>query len=54
MGEGNTARRRLKNDPGVLARYGAGQIHFAGSDSGLYERHLMFDNVIAAGADGRA
>jgi starch phosphorylase len=25
-----------------------GSVHFAGSDSGLYERHLLFDNVVAA------
>src|SRR5271170_4086646 len=39
---------RLLNDPAPLERYGTGPIHFAGSDSGLYERHLLFDNVIAA------
>src|SRR5580698_11355799 len=38
---------RLVNDPRPLERYGTGAIHFAGSDSGLYERHLLFDNVIA-------
>src|SRR5262245_44120820 len=38
----------------LLAQYGAGPIHFAGSDNGLYERHLLFDNVIAAAnADAR-
>src|SRR5258708_29403235 len=30
----------------LLEQYGAGPIHFAGTDSGLYERHLLFDNVI--------
>src|SRR5580704_13604641 len=30
----------------LLEQYGAGPIRFAGTDSGLYERHLMFDNVI--------
>jgi len=30
----------------LLEQYGAGPIHFAGADSGLYERHLLFDNVI--------
>ncbi len=35
-------------------QYGTGPIHFAGSDSGLYERHLLFDNVIDQGsADAR-
>ena len=39
---------QLLNDPAPLVRYGTGPIHFAGSDSGLYERHLLFDNVVAA------
>src|ERR1700694_124845 len=30
----------------LLEQYGAGPIHFAGTDSDLYERHLLFDNVI--------
>src|SRR6202453_3663602 len=29
-----------------LEQYGCGPIRFAGTDSGLYERHLQFDNVI--------
>src|SRR5579863_6569803 len=38
----------------LLNQYNAGPIHFAGTDSGLYERHLLFDNVIdSAGADAR-
>src|ERR1700682_2832251 len=38
----------------LLEQYGAGPIHFARSDNGLYERHLLFDNVIdLAGADAR-
>jgi starch phosphorylase len=38
----------------LLGQYGSGPIHFAGSDSGLYERHLLFDNVIdLAEADAR-
>jgi hypothetical protein len=37
-----------------LEQYAQGPIHFAGTDSGLYERHLLFDNVIrAATADAR-
>src|SRR5258707_9214211 len=32
----------------LLEQYGTGAIHFAGTDSGLYERHLLFDNAIAA------
>ena len=38
----------------LLEQYGAGPIRFAGTDSGLYERHLLFDNVIdQAGASAR-
>jgi starch phosphorylase len=38
----------------LLEQYGAGPIQFAGTDSGLYERHLLFDNAIAkASADAR-
>jgi len=35
----------------LLEQYGAGPIHFAGTDNGLYERHLFFDNVINPGGD---
>jgi starch phosphorylase len=38
----------------LLEQYGSGPIHFAGTDNGLYERHLLFDNVInKASADAR-
>jgi glycogen phosphorylase len=38
----------------LLDQYGSGAIHFARSDNGLYERHLLFDNVIdLAGAEAR-
>ena len=30
---------------GLLKQYGCGPIHFSGTDDGLYERHLLFDNV---------
>jgi glycogen phosphorylase len=30
----------------LLERYGCGPIQFTGTGDGLYERHLMFDNVI--------
>ncbi len=39
---------RMPKETAPLERFGVGPIHFAGSDSGLYERHLLFDNVIAA------
>jgi starch phosphorylase len=31
--------------PELLEQYGCGPFHFAGTDNGLYERHLLFDNV---------
>jgi glycogen phosphorylase len=30
----------------LLEQYGCGPIRFAGADDGLYERHLLFDNII--------
>jgi starch phosphorylase len=36
----------------LLEQYGCGPIQFAGSDNGLYERHLIFDNVVALSAAG--
>src|SRR5882724_1360621 len=30
----------------LLRQYGCGPIQFAGTDNALYERHLVFDNVI--------
>jgi starch phosphorylase len=38
----------------LLDQYGCGPIRFAGTDNGLYDRHLLFDNVIdLAAADER-
>ena len=38
----------------LLTQYGCGPIRFSGSDEGLFERHLLFDNVIdLAAADSR-
>ncbi len=36
----------------LLAQYGCGPIPFTGSDEALYERHLLFDNVVALTAAG--
>jgi len=53
------AAGRTANAPAteeLLEQYGCGPIRFAGSDNGLYERHLLFDNVVpltAAGARER-
>jgi glycogen phosphorylase len=33
--------------PELLEKYGCGPIRFNGSDDALYERHLMFDSVVA-------
>jgi starch phosphorylase len=44
-----------KGDPGtkkLLEQYGCGPIQFTGTDDALYERHLMFDNVVDAAAVG--
>ncbi len=39
----------------LLQQYGCGPIQFSGTDSSLYERHLVFDNVMdLAAADARA
>src|SRR6266481_2933896 len=51
--ERNTAMsdtKRTTPTPGVTAtllkRYGCGTILFTGTDNALYERHLLFDNVV--------
>ena len=31
---------------GLMKRYGCGPIEFAGTDNSLYDRHLLFDNVV--------
>jgi len=36
----------------LLEQYGCGPIRFTGTGDALYERHLMFDNVVDAGALG--
>jgi len=33
--------------PELLTRYGCGPIRFSGHDDALYERHLLFDDVVA-------
>jgi glycogen phosphorylase len=43
-----------RNTEKLLEQYGCGPIRFAGTENGLYERHLLFDNVVAlAGAGDR-
>src|SRR5215468_6704674 len=36
----------------LLKQYGCGPIDFAGTDNALYERHLLFDNIISPAAAG--
>ncbi|HSE91932.1 MAG TPA: glycogen/starch/alpha-glucan phosphorylase [Methylomirabilota bacterium] len=50
-----TARARTPSAPGMqklLEQYGCGPIEFTGSGDALYERHLMFDNVVDPAAVG--
>jgi glycogen phosphorylase len=36
----------------LLQRYGCGPVQFSGTDNALYERHLVFDNVLDSAATG--
>ena len=36
----------------LLEQYGCGPVEFTGTDSALYERHLLFDNVVDLTAAG--
>src|SRR5215208_8127464 len=55
---GSVVRRELVHDQpaspvdvkDLLAQYGCGPIPLTGTDNALYERHLIFDNVIDAAA----
>ena len=38
--------------PELLEQYGCGPVRFSGADEGLYERHLLFDDVVAPSAAG--
>src|SRR5882724_7884749 len=41
-------------DPKSLDQYGCGPVHLFGTQNGLYERHLLFDNIIErTAADSR-
>jgi hypothetical protein len=37
---------RLEPAPDLLTQYGCGPIWFSGQDDALYERHLLFDDVV--------
>ena len=36
----------------LLRQYGCGPIQFSGTDDALYERHLLFDDIIVPTAAG--
>src|SRR5262249_2639716 len=36
----------------LIKRYGCGPVQFTGTEDALYERHLVFDNVLEAGEIG--
>src|SRR5438128_6932610 len=36
----------------LLRQYGCGPIQFSGTDDGLYERHLLFDDVVTPASAG--
>jgi glycogen phosphorylase len=38
--------------PNLLEQYGCGPIQFSGTDDALYERHLLFDDIVAPTAAG--
>jgi glycogen phosphorylase len=42
------AKAQVLPDPRTLieTQYGCGPVHFAGTNEALYERHLLFDNVV--------
>src|SRR6516162_259722 len=39
-------------DPHLLDQYGCGPIRFSGTNDALYERHLLFDDIIPPAAAG--
>ena len=60
MSSEQDGRRRQLRTPGapgmekLLEQYGCGPIQFTGTGDALYERHLMFDNVVDPAAVGSA
>jgi hypothetical protein len=36
----------------LIKEYGCGPIHFSRTDDALYERHLLFDDIVAPDAAG--
>ena len=52
MGNTGGARTPSTRVKKLLEQYGCGPIQFTGTGDALYERHLMFDNVVDAAAVG--
>ena len=46
------ASPRSEAGPDLLTQYGCGPIRFSGNDDALYERHLLFDDVVDPAAAG--
>src|SRR6516165_502503 len=44
--------RDIVPDPDLLTQYGCGPIQFSGHTDALYERHLLFDDIVAPTAAG--
>ena len=44
--------KRAKTEADLLDQYGCGPIRFSGVNDALYERHLLFDDVIDPSAAG--
>jgi len=42
----------IASDHELLTRYGCGPVRFSGDSDALYERHLLFDNIVAPPAAG--
>ena len=45
-------RSAINRSPTLLEHYGCGPVKFTGTSDALYERHLLFDAVIAPSAAG--
>src|SRR5262245_43559042 len=45
--------RNLDVMPNLLRQYGCGEIEFTGTEDALYDRHLLFDNVVDRTAAGQ-
>ena len=48
----STRRPRASGMDELRVQYGCGPVQFTGTGDALYERHLMFDNVVAPAAVG--